>query len=82
MVRTQIQVTRAQHEQLRALAKREGVSMRELVRRAVDALLAGTPNDRQAVVRARALAVVGCFEGGAGDVSKAHDKYLVQAFEA
>jgi len=81
MVRTQIQLTERQSRRLRALAKRQGVSMAELIRRAVDqATNASLMTDEQEA-RARALEVVGKYVDTASDVSEEHDRYLAEAFE-
>ena len=82
MLRTQVQFTPEQARRLRALARREGVSVAELVRRSVDRLLsdeAGTPAARyQAASR-----LVGAFQDreAATDLSKRHDEHLADAFE-
>ena len=80
MIRTQIQLTTEQAEQLRALSVRLHVSSAEVVRRLVDQ--AG----RTAVMlpdqerRARALSVIGLFSSGREDVSAEHDRYVAEAF--
>ncbi len=78
MVRTQVQLTEEQMAALKEMAVREKVSMAELVRRAVDTLLA----TRRAVGweerRRRALEVVGRFDSGLTDVSERHDDYLAE----
>lgn len=82
MVRTQIQLTDAQARRLRREARRQGVSLAELVRRCVDRGLAGDTQDRAALY-ARAAALVGRFadKKGARDLAREHDRYLDQAFE-
>jgi hypothetical protein len=59
------------------MAAQRGVSMAELVRQSVDQLL---KENEQAERWRRALAVVGSFRGGPGDVSTNHDKYLDEAY--
>ena len=73
MIRTQIQLTERQARALRQLATSEGLSMAELIRRAVDRVLA-EPGDEMR--RGRALAAVGKFRSGRGDVARRHDEYL------
>ncbi len=73
MIRTQIQLTERQARALRQLATSEGLSMAELIRRAVDRVLA-EPGDEMR--RERALAAVGKFRSGRGDVARRHDEYL------
>ena len=82
MVRTQIQLTVQQARQLRARAREQGVSLAEVIRRCVDAGLAGAGPDRAALY-ARAARVVGRFADrrGARDVAARHDHYLDDAFK-
>jgi Ribbon-helix-helix protein, copG family len=82
MVRTQIQLTENQAERLRTLAAERGVSMAELIRKAVDALLAGNAAVDVEESRRRALAVVGRFRSGTKDGSRSHDKHLAKAYGA
>ena len=77
MVRTQVQLTEAQARALRRLAAERGVSMAELVRASVDELLATAGGERD---WERALAAMGRYRGGAGDVSEQHDRDLEQAY--
>ncbi|GIW27739.1 MAG: hypothetical protein KatS3mg070_1102 [Meiothermus sp.] len=80
MVRTQVQLGEAQWQQLREMAQREGISVAEAVRRAVDRML----EEKQQAYRWRkeqALGVVGRFASGLQDVSKNHDRYLEEAFD-
>jgi cell division septum initiation protein DivIVA len=79
MVRTQIQLTDEQAESLRRRARRENVSMAELVRRAIDAFTrTGPPSGRE--VRNRAMAAAGRFASGVRDTSRRHDEALAKAF--
>ncbi len=81
MVRTQIQLTERQARELKRMAAKEGVSMAEVVRRAVDAKIhegsGEAPWDER--VR-RALAVMGKFKSGIRDLSTNHDKYLAEDY--
>ena len=80
LVRTQIQLDESQAERLKAVAASRGLSMAELIRRAVDsALLTGGLPDKEEQ-RRRAIAASGRFNSGATDISVKHDKYLAEAF--
>ncbi|MBW6394447.1 CopG family transcriptional regulator [Thermus scotoductus] len=76
MVRTQVQLTEEQAQRLKALAQEEGVSLAELVRRAVEGYLQEKGNGSFPERAERALAVVGRFASGLTDVSQEHDRYL------
>lgn len=77
MKRTQIQLDEHKAEALRRLAADRGVSVAELIRRAVDRVLA--EGDHEERVR-RALAVVGKFSSGVRDAGVEHDRELAEAF--
>jgi hypothetical protein len=81
MIRTQIQLTEAQHRELRRLAAEEGLSMAEIVRRALDLALSRSAPERRDLYR-RASELVGAFpdRDGADDVARQHDAYLEEAF--
>ena len=78
MIRTQISLDERQMEDLRELARRRNVSMAELVREAVDMLLAARAPD----VRERARAVIGKYSSGEpdNDVARNHDEYLADIY--
>ncbi|BDG21379.1 hypothetical protein TthSNM17_10410 [Thermus thermophilus] len=78
MVRTQVQLTEAQWARLKAKARAEGVSLAELVRRAVERFLEEEEGYEDKA--RRALLALGRFASGQGDVSEAHDRYLEEAF--
>lgn len=80
MVRTQIQLTDAQAEALKALAASEGRSMAELVRDGVDHLLRSRGAVDRQVVKARSLAAVGRFSSSVRNLGTAHDDHLADAF--
>lgn len=79
MVRTQIQLTEEQARRLKERAAAEGMSMAELIRRSVDALLADTVAVSEEERRRRALAVIGRFRSGLSDLAENHDRYLAEA---
>jgi len=82
MVRTQIQLTERQTRRLKAIANQRGVSVAELIRRAVDHALDAELLADKDEVRARALQVVGKYADTADDVSEQHDRYLAKAYQA
>ncbi len=79
MVRTQVQLTEDQLRQLKRLAAERGVSIAELVREGVDAVLQSSGVDITER-RRRAIAAIGCFRSGKTDVSERHDDYLAEAY--
>lgn len=81
MVRTMIQLTEHQASELRRLAAQEKTSMAEMVRRAIDHILAQStatpPKDRL-----DALSVSGRFDSGAPSIAARHDDELADAYLA
>jgi metal-responsive CopG/Arc/MetJ family transcriptional regulator len=79
MIRTQVQLTEEQARQLKQVAAERGVSLAELIRRAIDRAL---EEDRMASRRERAVAAVlrGGFRSGKSDISEKHDEYLADAY--
>ena len=78
MVRTQIQLTEDQSRRLKAASARRGVSVAELIRKAVDAVLT-RENDRSPdELYDRALNAAGRFRSGRRDISVRHDNYLAE----
>jgi len=78
MVRTQIQLTEGQARALKNLAAAEGRSMADIIRESVEALLTGRGVRDRDKVKQRALAVVGSFRSGLGDLAAEHDRYLAE----
>jgi hypothetical protein len=81
MVRTQVQLTEQQAKAVKAIAMAQGVSMAEVIRRAVDAMVLSSGDIDAEEKRRRAIQVVGKFSSGKRDVSKSHDLYLTEAYE-
>ena len=83
MMRTQIQLTEAQHRELTRYSRRLGISLSEAIRRCVNAQLEHdrTAPAREARVRA-ALAVCGKYRDPHGEtrVALEHDRFLEDAY--
>lgn len=75
MIRTQISLTREQHEQLKRRAEARGVSMSQLIREAIASAEFGR---RERAEQARA--VFGRHGSGRSDVSRRHDRHLDEAY--
>lgn len=67
----QVYLRPQQLEPLRALAKRRGVPMSELVRQGVDRVLAEVPPEEDPL-----MDIIGMFDSGLGDLAEKHDEYL------
>jgi Arc/MetJ-type ribon-helix-helix transcriptional regulator len=80
MVRTQVQLSKEQIERLRVLAAERGVSMSELIRRAVDLLLDTEGYSSWEGRKRRALEVVGRYASGERTISVDHDRYLEEVY--
>jgi len=83
MVRTQIQLTEAQHAELKRWAQELGISLAEAVRRCVEESLAAARSqpDRRFVVK-EARAVYGKYADPDGEsrVAVEHDEHLSESF--
>jgi hypothetical protein len=80
MVRTQIQLTEGQAKALKKLASSRHLSIAELIRQAVDAMIRSNIVVDAEERRKRALDAAGRFRSGLRDLSTEHDKYLEEAF--
>lgn len=82
MLRTQIQLTEEQVRRLRTLAREQGVSLAEVIRRCVDRVLAEEQPERGDLYH-RAARLVGRFQdkAGAKDMADEHDLYLAESYE-
>ena len=76
MERVQVQLTEEQLRILRERASASNATVASLVRAAVDAWIAG--HERAALIE-RALAAVGGFHSGLGDLAEHHDRYVDEA---
>lgn len=80
MVRMQIQFTESEVEALRSEASQRNVSIAAVVREAVDERLSrGRRQPSRDELARRALAAVGRFSSGTGDVSARHDDYFADS---
>ncbi len=79
MVRTQVYLTPAQHRALRKEAQRLGVSMTEVIRRAVSAQVEGRAGVA-AFPKEAILSFVALGKSGRTDTSERHDDALDEAF--
>ncbi len=77
MIRTQIQLTEQQASALKDMAARRNVSLAELIRQAVDSIVA--ESEREDKWR-RAAALLGRYHDEAQDVSVNHDRYLEEIY--
>lgn len=80
MVRTQIQLTEEQARRLKRAAAHRGVSMAELIRQGVDAILSAETGAGRTALKERALQAAGKFGSGRKDVSARHDSHLAEAY--
>ncbi|MCA9871947.1 MAG: ribbon-helix-helix protein, CopG family [Caldilineae bacterium] len=69
----QVYLRQDQMDSLRSLAKRQGVSLAELVRQGVDQLLISSP-----IANDPLWDVVGLGQSEAGDLAANHDRYLAE----
>ena len=76
MIRTQVQLTEEQSRVLKNLASMRQVSVAELIRQSVDALIRSSREIDAKERRRRAIAAAGRFHSGAPDISAKHDEYL------
>jgi hypothetical protein len=77
---THIQLTKAQADTLRTIATTQGISMAELIRPAVDTMIANQPMISMEERRRRAIAAAGKFNSGLPDVGTNYDHYLAEAY--
>ena len=78
MIRTQVYLTEDQHQALRVAARREGISMTELLRRLVDRQLLGKVRASD-YTKDAAMSLAGLGASGHFDTSERHDDALDEA---
>jgi len=81
MIRTQIQLTEAQAQTLKALAAARQSSVAELIRQSVDHLIRQSGSVDVEERRRRAIAAAGRFHSGQSNVSTEHDRHLAEAYQ-
>jgi hypothetical protein len=82
MVRMQIQFTEDEVSALRREASQRRMSVSAVVREAVDERLAqGSSRPSREELARRALAAVGRFRSGSGDVAARHDEYFADSIQ-
>ncbi len=82
MIRTQVQLSDSQMEQLKELAHRRGVPVAALIREGADIIIRSSGAVDAAQQRRRAMAAAGRFHSGGKDLAAAHDRHLAEAFGA
>ena len=80
MVRTQIQLTEKQSKALKEMALREGISMAEIIRRALENVVDGQYPPARDELKARAIAAVGSVHSSITDLSSRSDDYLEEIY--
>ena len=81
MVRTQVQLSEAQAQALKALAAAQNKSPADLIRQAVDDFLRSMSGISLEERKRRAIAAAGRFRSGLSSLSTNHDRYLVEAYQ-
>ena len=81
MIRTQIQLSESQMQELKDLARRRGVPVAALIREGADLVIRSGDMGNKDERKSRALAATGRFHSGHHDLASAHDRYLTDAFE-
>ena len=81
MVRTQIQLTEDQVKDLKRMAKKQGISFAEIMRRSADRTRREGYAPSKDELWDRAMRAVGCGNSGLHDVARRHDDYLAEAYD-
>jgi len=83
MIRTQIQLEARQERAIKRIARRDGISMAEAIRRCVDEAIALDEGNDRATLYKRAAELIGALSGSDGltNVSSNHDEHLDEAYE-
>jgi len=80
MIRTQIQLTPKQAEEIKVIAAERRQSMAEVIRESIDAMIESKKRPDRAERLRRALSFAGKFSAQVTDVSVRHDDYLSEDF--
>lgn len=79
MIRTQVQLSESQMQQLKDLARRRGVPLAALIREGADLVIRSGGKMDEAERRRRAMAAAGRFHSGRTDLAREHDRHLAEA---
>lgn len=79
MVRIQVELSDQQAQALERLSVQRGVSVADLLQQGVDLVIGAVDSPEWRTRRERALAALGCFASGAGDLAERHDHHLAEA---
>ncbi|MBI2918722.1 MAG: ribbon-helix-helix domain-containing protein [Chloroflexi bacterium] len=79
MIRTQVQLSESQMQQLKDLARRRGVPVAALVREGADLVIRSSGILDEGQRRRRAMSAAGKFHSGHKDLAGAHDRHLAEA---
>lgn len=80
MVRTQIQMTDEQVKDLKRMAKKQGISFAEIMRRSADRTRREGYAPSREELWERFKGAIGCGDSGLHDVAARHDDYLAEAY--
>ena len=80
MVRVQVELSDQQAQALERLSVQRGVSVAQLLQQGVEHVLGAVEPPEGRTQRERALAALGCFASGAGDLAAQHDRHLAEAY--
>ncbi len=81
MVRTQIQLSEEQSTRLKRRAALSDRSVADIIREAVDLLLARSPDQSRGNQMRRATSAFGAFSSGVPDLGTGHDRHLADTIE-
>lgn len=79
MIRTQVQLSESQMQQLKDLARRRGVPVAALIREGVDLVIRSSGIGDEGQRRRLAMAAARRFHSGHEDLAGAHDRHLAEA---
>lgn len=80
MVRMHIELSDHQAQALERLSVQRGVSVAHLLQQGVTLVIEAADSPDRRARRERALAALGCFGSGAGDLAEKHDHYLAEVY--
>ncbi len=80
MVRMQVELSDEQAQALDRLSVQRGISVADLLQQGVDLIIGAVDSPDWRIRRERALAALGCFASGAGDLAEQHDHHLAEAY--